>query len=258
MNRNIIVTGGSFGMGRSISEAFLTEGDRVVFTARRAEKADEFLSEYEQYASAGKLFFFQGDIGRDEDVSALYAFARKKIGGCDVLVNNAAICLNGMVHETDMKDFDFQFGINFRGLFLACKTFLPGMLSKKSGCIINIASDAGRAGSYNLAVYAATKAAVINLSQSMAIDYAEYGIRVNCVCPSATASPMFLNGQTDDVMSLFVDNNPSRRIGKPSDIADAVVFLASEKADYIRGQTLSVDGGLSAWCGEARQHKDKA
>ena len=92
----------------------------------------------------------------------------------------------------------------------------------------------------------------------MAIDYAEYGIRVNCVCPSATASPMFLNGQTDDVMSLFVDNNPSRRIGKPSDIADAVVFLASEKADYIRGQTLSVDGGLSAWCGETRQHKDNA
>ena len=177
------------------------------------------------------------------------------MGKCDVLVNNAAICLNGMVHETSMEDFDYQFGINFRGVFHACKCFLPDMIEQRSGCIISIASDAGRGGSYNLAVYAATKAAVINLSQSMAIDYAQYGIRVNCICPTATASPMFLTDQTDDVMKLFIDNNPSGRLGEPSEIADAIVFLASDKAEFIRGQVLSVDGGLSAWCGEPRQHK---
>lgn len=257
MDRRIVVTGGSFGMGRATVEAFLKEGDKVIFTARRAEKAEELLNDCREYVEAGKLFFLQNDIGKDEDVIALEKFARETLGGCDVLVNNAAICFNGTVHETNMEDFDRLFAINFRGPFFASKCFVPGMIEQKSGCIINIASDAGIRGSYNLAAYAATKGALINLSQSMAIDYAEYGIRVNCICPSATETPMFMNGQSQEVLDLFTGNNPSGRLGKAEEIADAIVFLASEKAEYIRGQIISVDGGLSAWCGEARQNKNK-
>lgn len=253
MSRRIVITGGSFGMGRATAEAFLKEGDKVLFTARRTEKAEEFLRDYQEYVDAGKLFFLQSDISRDEDVLHLAEYAKEVLGGCDVLVNNAAVALGGLVHETDMEVFDYQFNINFRGQFLACKCFLPGMLEQKSGCIINMASDAGIRGSYNLAVYAATKAAMISLTRSMALDYGADGIRVNCICPSATQTPMFLDGQREDIIQLFIENNPAGRLGKAEDIANTIVFLASDKADYIRGQIISVDGGLSAWCGEARQ-----
>lgn len=255
MSKRVVITGGTSGMGKCTVEAFLNEGDNVVFGGRDEKKAQAVLDAHRDAVEAGRLFFFKGDVSDEKDNDALYAFAMEKLGGCDVLVNNAAVAWGGMVHETDMDAFDKQFNINFRSVFYICKLFLPAMMEQKNGAIINLASDAGRAGAYNMSVYAATKAAIVNLTQSMAIDYARYGIRVNCICPSATATPMFLDGQEDWIVKLFEKNNPSQRIGKPEEIANTVVFLASDKASYIVGQIISVDGGLQAWGGEARQER---
>lgn len=249
MSRNVVVTGGSQGIGRKIAEAFLAEGDRVVITSRREEPAQKFLSE----ASTDRLFYLNCDCATEEGAKALYEFTKKSVGVCDVLVNNAAIFIGGPIHKTSVADFDKQMGIDVRGVFLICKAFLPDMLEKKSGNIINIASLAALNGAYNMTVYAMAKAAIGSMTKSMAIDYGRDGIRVNGICPSATRTEMFVSGNTQEVFDLFDANNPMGRIGKPEEIADAAVFLASDKASYITGQLLSVDGGLSSWNGEPKQ-----
>jgi len=255
MNRNVVVTGGSKGIGRAIVDAFLTEGDRVVFTARNEVEAEKILREKKEESTAGRLFFFKSDVSIEKDVKALVDFTQEQVGGCDVLVNNAAIFRPGNVHENSAEDFDALFAVNVRGVFLTCKYFIPQMLEKKKGAIINIASLAGLNGGYNMTLYSATKAAVVGLTRSMAMDYTRYGIRINGICPSATMTEMFLSGNDNATIRMYEDNNPARRLGLPSEIADAAVLLASEKAGYISGQMLSVDGGLSAWNGEACQPK---
>lgn len=253
MNRSVVVTGGSKGIGKAIVDAFLSEGDRVVFTARNEPDAQSVLYEKKEESVAGRLFFFKSDVSAEEDVKALADYTRKQIGACDVLINNAAIFRGGNVHQSSMEDFDAQFAVNVRGVFLTCKYFIPQMLDTKAGNIINIASLAGLNGGYNMAVYSATKAAVIGMTRSMAMDYTRYGVRVNGICPSATMTEMFLNGNDETVIALYQNNNPARRLGLPSDIADAALFLASDQSSYMSGQMLSVDGGLSAWNGEACQ-----
>lgn len=249
MNRNVVVTGGSQGIGRAIAEAFLAAGDRVVVTSRREAPGRAFVEE----AKSDRLFYLNCDCADEQGVKALYDFTKKSVGTCDVLVNNAAIFIGGPIHETSVEEFDKQMGVNVRGVFLVSKAFLPDMLEQKRGSIINIASDAGIRGGYGMAVYTMTKAAIVNMTRSMALDYGMKGIRVNAVCPSATRTEMFLEGNTQDVVDAFNAANPMGRIGEPKEIADAVVFFASDQAVYVNGQILSVDGGQSAWNGELKQ-----
>jgi len=257
MEKRIVVTGGNSGIGRQAVQKFLEQGDKVVFTSRTTDLAGKMLNELKAYEENGKLYFCQCDAGKLEDVLTLVAFTNDKIGGCDVLVNNAAVFIGGEVHEVPEDDFDLQMNINVKGVFMASKYFLPGMLERKSGCIINISSLAGKRGGYNMPVYCASKAAVNNLTRCMALDYMSKGIRVNAVCPSATKTKMFLTGTTQEVFDGFSNSNPSKRVGEPSEVADLIVFLASEKATYINGACISVDGGLAAWNGEWRQDKTK-
>lgn len=255
MEKRIVITGGNSGIGRQAVQKFLEQGDKVVFTSRTTGLAEKMLLELKAYTESGKLYFFQCDSGKLEDVQALVSFTNDKIGGCDVLVNNAAIFIGGELHEVPEDDFDAQMNVNVKGVFLTSKYFLPGMFERKSGSIINISSLAGKRGGYNMAVYCASKAAVNNLTRCMAIDYMSKGIRVNAVCPSATETKMFLTGNTQEVLDAFSNANPSKRIGDPSEVADLILFLASDKATYINGACISVDGGLHAWNGEWRQDK---
>lgn len=250
MNRNVVITGGSKGIGRAMVDAFLNEGDRVVFIARNETDAKKVL---EEKSSSDQLFFVKGDVSVEKDVENIVGFTQNKIGTCDVLINNAAIFRPGCVHENSADDFDKLFAVNVRSVFLMCKYYLPQMMEKKKGIIINIASLAGLGGGYNMTLYSATKAAVIGMTRSMAMDYTRLGIRVNGICPSATMTEMFLSDNGQSVIDLYTNNNPARRLGLPKDIADAAVFLASDQSSYMSGQMLSVDGGLSAWNGEALQ-----
>lgn len=255
MAKRIVITGGNSGIGRQTVEKFLEQGDRVVFTSRSTKLAEETLRELHPYVEGNKLFFFQCDSSKSEDVKALVSFTKDKLCGCDVLVNCAGIFIGGEVHVADEEDFDMQMNVNVKGVFLTSKYFLPEMLERKSGCILNVSSICGIRGGYNCAGYSASKAALNNLTRSMALDYMKSGIRVNAVCPSATETKMFMTGTTQEVMDIFVNGNPANRIGKPSEVADLLVFLASDKASYINGACISIDGGLSAWTGEGRQDK---
>lgn len=253
--KRVVVTGGSSGMGRETVRLFLEQGDCVVFTSRSTAKAQQVLDAHREAAEQGRLFFCQCDSSKAADVERLAAFTKEKLGGCDVLVNCAAIFIGGQVHEMTEADYDRMMDIDVKGVFLTSKAFLPGMLEQKSGCLISISSLAGIRGNYNAAIYCAAKAAVNNLTRAMAMDYGTSGIRANTVCPSATATDMFLNGSTQEVIDSFYRQNPMGRIGKPEEIAKLIRFLASDAAAYINGQCISVDGGLSAWAGEPRQDK---
>ncbi len=253
-NLNVVVTGGSLGIGKETVKAFLEAGSRVVFTARREEHANEVLKEFAEYKD--RLHFFKSDVRKKEDVKALVEFTKTTLGGCGAIVNNAGVFVGGELHESTEEDFDFLFDVNVKGVFNMCKYFLPMMLEAKTGAIVNIASVAGTGGWYNMALYSATKAAVISLSRSIAMDYAGKGIRSNCICPSATATPMFLNGATDFIMDTFKNAIPTGRLGTPQEVASAIKFLVSEDASFVNGQYIAVDGGLSCWSGEPRQDKE--
>lgn len=253
--KRVVVTGGSSGIGRATVELFLRQGDRVVFTSRSTEKAQALLEDNREAVQKGSLFFFQCDSSQSAQVKQLVDFTREKLGGCDVLINSAAIFIGGQVHETSEEDYDLLMDIDVKGVFLTCKYFLPQMLEQGCGCLINISSLAGIRGNYNAAIYCAAKAAVNNLTRSMAMDYGTRGIRANAVCPSATRTDMFLTGSTQEVIESFCRQNPMGRIGNPGEVAQLIAFLASDDAAYINGQCISVDGGLSAWSGEPRQDK---
>jgi meso-butanediol dehydrogenase/(S,S)-butanediol dehydrogenase/diacetyl reductase len=253
--KRIVVTGGNSGMGRETAELFLRQGDRVVFTSRSTDKAQAMLEDNREAVEQGNLFFCQCDSSKWSEVVQLAAFTQEKLGGCDVLVNCAAIFVGGQVHETSEEDFSLILDIDVKGVFLTCKAFLPQMLEQGSGCLINISSLAGIRGNYNAAAYCAAKGAVNNLTRAMALDYGTRGIRANTVCPSATSTDMFLVGSTREVIDSFYKQNPMGRISSPGEIARLIAFLASDDAAFINGQCISVDGGLSAWSGEPRQDK---
>lgn len=255
MNKRIVVTGGNSGIGRETVKKFLEQGDKVVFTSRTTSLSKEMLRDLSSYVESQDLYFFQCDSSKSKDVSELVSFTQDKIGGCDALINCAGIFIGGEVHEFTEEDFDLEMNVNLKGIFLTSKYFLPEMIERTSGTIVNVSSICGIRGGYNCAIYSASKAAVNNLTRSMALDYMRKGIRVNAVCPSATETKMFMTGTTQEVLNTFIDNNPSNRIGTPSEVADLILFLSSEKATYINGACISIDGGLSAWTGEGRQEK---
>lgn len=255
--KRVVVTGGNAGMGRECVRLFLEQGDRVVFTSRSTEKAQKVLQAHAGAEESGQLRFFRCDSSSAADVAQLEAFTRETLGGCDVLVNCAAIFIGGQVHEISEADYDLLMNIDVKGVFLTCRAFLPGMLAQKNGCIINISSLAGLRGNYNAAIYCAAKAAVNNLTRAMAMDYGKSGVRANCVCPSATGTEMFFGGSSQQVVDAFNNQNPMGRIGQPEEIAKLIRFLASDDAQYINGQCISIDGGLSAWAGEPRQDKSE-
>jgi meso-butanediol dehydrogenase/(S,S)-butanediol dehydrogenase/diacetyl reductase len=253
--KRVVVTGGNAGMGRETVRSFLEQGDRVVFTSRSTEKAQKVLEEHRDAVDRGDLFFCRCDSSKAAEVEDLAAFVNEKLGGCDVLVNCAAIFIGGLIHEMSEEDFSRVMDIDVKGVFLTCKAFLPGMLARKDGCIVNISSLAGLRGNYNCGAYCAAKAAVNNLTRSMALDYGKQGVRANTVCPSATSTDMFLTGSTQEVLDAFDNQNPMGRISSPEEIARLILFLASDNAAFINGQCISIDGGLSAWAGEPRQDK---
>lgn len=253
--QRVVITGGNSGMGKEAVRLFLEKGDKVVFTSRTTRLSEKTLEELKTYADNGQLHFLQADSSNAGDVEKLVKFTDEKIGGCDVLVNSAAIFIGGELHEHSEQDYDKLMDINVKGVFLTCKYFLPQMIAQQKGSIINISSVAGIRGGYNMAVYCASKAALENLTRCMAIDYGRKGVRANAICPSATQTKMFMTGTTDEIMRIFKKNNPMGRIGQPEEIAKAIVFLASDDARYINGQCIAVDGGLSAWNGEPRQDK---
>ena len=241
-----LVTAAGQGIGRAIAEAFSNEGGKVVATDVAEDKVRDLKA-----AKGIKL-----DVRAQENVDAVAKTVASEFGALDILVNCAGYVHNGSILECGDRDWDFSFDLNVKSMHRTIKAFLPGMLEKKSGSIVNISSAVSSIrGVPNRYAYGATKAAVIGLTKAIAADFIKQGIRCNAICPGTIESPSLeeriatLSKQTgrstQDVRQSFIDRQPMGRLGTAQEVAALAVFLASDEASYITGQPHLVDGGMA-------------
>lgn len=240
--RVAFVTGAGSGIGRSIAETHGAGGTRVVVA-----DVDETSGKTVAAAIEGSVFV-ELDVTRPDAVDEAATRARREAGEVDVLVNCAGADVVKPFLDTDEELWSFLVELNLVGVFRTTKAFLPGMIERGSGRIVNIASDAGRVGSAGEAVYSGCKGGVIAFTKTIAREVARHGITANSVCPGPTETPplqkMVAEGG-DKYIAAMVRGIPLGRLGQPSDVAAAVEFFASEAAGFVTGQTLSVSGGMS-------------
>lgn len=244
-NRIVLITGGNRGIGLAAARLFAAEDARVVLFARNLEAGT---------AAVGSLpgaHFVGGDVTRAADCKRGVAETLHLCGGLDILVNCAGIIhRNRTVEQTSETEWDATFDVNVKGTFLMCKYALPA-LRERLGCIVNVSSYVGLVGFAGAAAYAASKAAIVNLTRSMALDHAREGIRVNAVCPGSAETDMIHAaweqfGDVDEARRLWAEKHPLGRIATPEEVARAILFLASHDASFITGAALPVDGGITA------------
>lgn len=237
-----LVTGASGGIGRSVSIALAKAGaDVVINYSGNLAKAEEVQKEVE--ALGRKAMVIKADISSADEVSAMMKAAVKSFGKIDILVNNAGITRDGSLLMMKEEDWDAVLNTNLKGVFLCTKTAAKLMLKKKYGRIINIASVVGLIGNAGQANYSAAKAGVIGLTKTSARELAARNITVNAVAPGFIRTKM-TDVLPEEVKESMLSQVPLARLGTPDEVADAVLFLASDRASYITGQVISVNGGM--------------
>jgi 2-hydroxycyclohexanecarboxyl-CoA dehydrogenase len=247
-NHTVIVTGGGGGIGGATCRRFASEGAVVAVFDLNLDAAEKVASGIR--AEGGRAQAFRCDITDRASVDAAVIAAEKDLGPIEVLVNNAGWDVFKPFTKTEPAQWDKLIAINLTGALHMHHAVLPGMAARKSGRIVNIASDAGRVGSSGEAVYAACKGGLISFSKTIAREHARHGITVNVVCPGPTDTALFADykagaGNPEKLMEAFTRAIPLGRIGQPDDLPGAILFFASDDAAYVTGQVLSVSGGLS-------------
>lgn len=231
-----LVTGGSRGIGEAICRRLADEGYTVAVNYKNsAEKAEALAAKI-----GGRAY--RADVSQYDEVCAMFDSVERELGSVEVLVNNAAISVVGVFQDCTDEEWEKIFGVNVKGVFNCCKRALSNMLNKQHGSIVNISSIWGVTGGSCECHYSAAKAAVIGYTKSMAKELGPSGIRVNCVAPGAVKTDMNAHLSKEDWDGI-IEETPVGRIGAPEDIAEAVAFLAGEKASYITGAVLNVNGG---------------
>lgn len=242
MRRSALVTGASRGIGRAVAAVLAREGWPVcVHYLERRDAAGSLVSELRARGCAAMAV--QADVADREAMAACVRAASEELGPVELLVNNAGISHQGLFQETDDAAWDRLLAVNLTGVRNAIRAVLPHMLSEKRGSIVNISSIWGLRGGSCEAAYACTKAGVIGLTRSLALELAPSGIRVNCVAPGCVETDM-LRTLGPETAALLAEETPLGRLGRPEDIAEAVAFLASDRAAFITGQVLTADGGF--------------
>ena len=245
-NKVAIVTGGCSGIGSSIAELFAREGAQVmVGDIREDQKTLARINE-----KGGTVAFVQTDVRKSLDVQNLVDKTIANYGTIDIVCNDAGIELIRPLIQTTEEEWNNVLDTNLKGMFLVSKFALPHLIKKKKGSIINIASQLGLVGLERWAAYCASKGGVIMLTKAMAVEYGTYGIRVNCICPGAIETPMMerelaLDKNPEEAKKHFISLHPIGRLGKPEEIAEAALFLASDRSSFITGSALVVDGGFT-------------
>ncbi|MDK2896928.1 MAG: hypothetical protein PWP04_1048 [Candidatus Atribacteria bacterium] len=246
----VIVTGGASGIGEAACRLFAQEGARVALfdiDRNQAEKVEQEIRK-----SGGNCLAVTVDVTSKEDVSSAVETVGEKLGTPGILVNNVGVYCKGDVLSFTEDDFEKLMKVNVEGTLFCSKYVASKMKEKNCGVIVNVASEAGIVGIANQIIYNLTKAAAISITKSCAIDLAPYGIRVNCVCPGTTFTPLVaesLKKESDPekAKKALEESRPLKRLGKPEEIASAILFLASDCVGYATGAVLSVDGGYTAW-----------
>lgn len=237
-----IVTGAGQGIGRGIAEKLAAEGATVVVTDINETTAKETAE-----ALGGDAIGVRTDVTSRDSVNAMVENVHSRFGRIDVLVNNAGWDKAGPFVASDPDDWDRILQINLYGVLNTCRAVLPILAAQGSGSVVNIASDAGRVGSSGEAVYSAAKGGVIAFTKSIAREMARNQVNANAVCPGPTDTALFasIGGDNPKLREALTKAIPFRRLAQPSDLANVVAFLASDEANYVTGQTVSVSGGLT-------------
>jgi NAD(P)-dependent dehydrogenase (short-subunit alcohol dehydrogenase family) len=244
----VIVTGGSQGIGLALSQGFAESGCEVVIVNRRPEEGEAAVQAIQD--SGGSAISIPADVSQEESVKAMVEGTLQRHGRLDVLVNNAGTAVRKPVLECSVEEFEMMFDINLKGLFLCCKAVGQEMIKQGGGKIVNMSSIAANFALMNRGQYSTTKAGVTQLTRNLAVEWAQYGVRVNAIGPGIIQTPM---------TEAYIRNNPEksaktlqkiplRRFGKPEDLVGVALFLASNASDYMTGQTLYVDGGYTLGC----------
>ena len=236
-NKNIIVTGATGGIGNSIIEKLNECGANILASGTRIEKLEELKSKYNNI----KILKF--DISQSEKIEDFIENASKELGGLDCIVNNAGVTQDNLAIRMSIEDWKKVIDINLTSTFLMSKFAIKKMLKNKKGKIVNVTSVVGHTGNLGQANYTASKAGIVAMSKSLAIEYAKKNININCIPPGFIKTAM-TDKIDDKFKEVILSKIPSARLGEPQDIANAVLFLSSNQSDYINGETLHVNGGM--------------
>ena len=237
-NKNIIVTGASGGIGNSIVEKLYEQGVNILATGTKLEKLEKLKGKFDDI----KIHKF--DISQHEKIEEFINEATEKLSGSlDGIINNAGITKDNLTIRMSLEEWTKVIDINLTSTFLMCKYSIKKMLKNKSGKIVNITSVVGHTGNVGQANYTASKAGIVAMSKSLAIEYAKKNININCISPGFISTAM--TDQIDEkYKEAIIAKIPSNKLGKPEDIANAVTFLSSDQSDYINGETIHVNGGM--------------
>lgn len=247
-----LVTGGGSGIGRGICLKFAKEGARVVIADINMAGAEETLQLVKEIG--GEAICIKADVTSLEDTENMVAVTVKEFGSIDILVNNAGTDIKGAIQDYPVEQWDLLMSLNLKGVFLSTQAAVKRMLDQKYGRIVNISSMAGKTGEAFTSPYCTTKFGVIGFTQSIALELGESNITANAVCPGAVETDLIkqsvsgtaeLNNRSyeEELYEKFIKQTPLGRVAQPSDIANAVAFLASDEASFITGSTLNVSGG---------------
>lgn len=237
--KKALVTGATGGLGAEIARSLHRQGASIVISGTRTEKLEALAKELSE-----RVYIIPCDLSKSEETQTLISAAESALGGLDILVNNAGLTQDGLMMRMSDDQWSKVIDVNLTSAFRLSRDALRGMMKQRMGRIINITSIVGVTGNAGQANYAASKAGLIGLSKSLAIEVATRGITVNCIAPGFIESPMTAvldDKQREKILSSI----PLGKIGEPQDIAAGVVYLASDEAKYVTGQTLHINGGMA-------------
>ena len=234
------ISGFGSGLGQAIAVMFAQEGAAVAGTSTTEAKGVDTVARIER--AGGKALFRPGNVGNYQQMEALVDETVNRFGGLDIVVNSAGVRTNGSITEISEEDWDRTLDANLKGAFVLSRIAIPHMKKRGGGVILHIAARSGMLGQAGRAAYCASKGGMVRLTEAMAADHAKDKIRVNCICPGPTRTPM-VDTSTPEKLARYKTRVPLGRIGEPEDVAYAAVYLASDEASFVTAAILPVDGG---------------